>query len=257
LHGGEILVHTNIIIMKKHMVLVIIFLLTTQCFLQQVHAAQTLMSPQFFDLLQKEAFFTDAFSATDPAQLTDEQMQSILVGGIFAGSLPNVGVIVETAAGYGVATGLSGTAMGTVKKGLYTVSIKPIDGVEMRLPNNPLDLTGGENTKEYVVLMKNKSGSGSVVYEAPSFSLKSIWNTVQTVIRTTFSTLSQRFSQKPLPTITTTVGTSAEGFSGQENTVSVTVKLVNDVNGDGIVDTTDPLVPWANVSLTFTPSGKK
>ena len=237
----------------KRFVFLIFILVIPAFFVRPVYAADTLMSPQFFDVLQKQAFFNDAFSATDPAQMTDNQMKNVLVNGVFVGALPQVGVIIQTDTGYSVGTGLSGVATGAVAKGIYNVSINPLDGVQMLLPQNPLDLSGDATAKEFIVLMTNRNGKGTVVYEKIPFSFRTIWDTVQTFFRTSSTAIVQRFKGQQ---VEQAVAKPTQGFGGGSNTVSLIVKLVNDVNGNKKVDFVDPLVPWANVELTLIPVKK-
>lgn len=238
----------------KRFVFLIFILVTPYFFVRPVFASDTLMSPQVFDLLQKQAFFNDALSATDPATLSDTQATDLIMNGVFAGALPQIGVVFPNDTEYGAATGLSGAATGVIAKDIYNVSIKPIDGVQMQLPKNPLDLTGELTTKEYIVLMTNKKGKGTVVYEKTPITANDIWGTIKTFVRTTFTTIRLRLSGKQ---VVKTVTKPSQGFGGEDNTVFLTVKLVNDANGNKKADATEFLVPWANVELTFTPVNAK
>ncbi|HUD19836.1 MAG TPA: hypothetical protein VMR81_05310 [Patescibacteria group bacterium] len=208
------------------------------------HGAQTVkaadlqsVSPLLYSIAQEEASANQSITASNAANLTPQQLIDIVFKAQTAGMVESIGTITLSGTGYKGMTGITGTAIGQVPAGTYTIASQPVAGVTMTLPSRTMALSAMSiNTVD--IAMKLTSGGGRVAYRSAAFSWKSFQSTVTHV----WTSIVAWVMNKPTSPI----------MPGNTSQAVVVIRLYQDANNNGKYDDTEKLVPWANVPIMFT-----
>ncbi len=195
------------------------------------------VSSLLYSIAKEQTSASQSITASNAANLTPQQLVNIVFKAQTAGMVESIGTIALSANGYKGMSGITGTAVGQLPAGTYTISTQPVAGVTMTLPTRTMALSASSvNTID--IAMKLKSGSGRVEYRSEAFSLKNIPSAIVRLWNSFVVWVLDKPSKPILP-------------GNTEQTV-VVIRLYQDTNNNGTYDNGEKLVPWANVPVIFT-----
>lgn len=179
------------------------------------------VAPELYSAVQKRLFLENTLSASDPAKLSLEDLQSIILQSFTEGQMPSVGIMTKMGASYVATTGLSGRSAGMIPKGRYTIEMAPISNITMQLPAS-------------VII----SQPINEIFIGMGYSTqKDLINGLINMLKAWFG----KIFQPKIPAIPT----------DSVVPVGVIVELYHDVNNNGKKDADEKLVPWANLKVTL------
>lgn len=212
-------------------VVFVLFLLSVSCFSAPVFAADTptAVTPELYQVVLQKMYTEKILEGSDPATLTDEQVQAIASAVASASVMPKIGGIAKTQDGYVATTGTTGIARGVLPVGRYRVDVKTLDNFVFTILSKELIID--KNAGVYFGIgIQEKKGKGSVVAD--------ITSAVTGVVRW----MQQLFRKSSDSSTPVTVF----------DTNTVIMQSFHDVNGNGKPDSGEKPVEWANVLVTLT-----
>ncbi len=207
-----------------------------------------LIDPRLYATIQKNAAVEEMLKGRDPTVLTTEELNRIFEQTASLTTLPLIGNVFSQGDEYTFFTGLSGVAMGLVRKGEYDVSLDQVSGVEVTLPGRKV-ITRASDTNELLIAFRHVGGKGSVVVAGETQTGSLNWfDRIKIWLTSSGNRLFARLpfgKQEANPLI-------ADAVAGAfVSTMRYTVKLYNDENGNNQLDAEEKLVPWGNVPVKF------
>jgi hypothetical protein len=230
--------------------LFIVFILSNIFFSSPIAAADLpqAVTPELYTVLLQQMYAEKLLQGTDPATLSVDQIQAVASAVAQAATIPQIGNITGSQGQYVVSTGLTGIARGVVPVGRYRISVQPLDNFTILLATD--EITIDKNAAMYLGIgIQEKKGKGTIHIvqssknAAPS-SPNPFWTLVSRIQAWLFKTKPTTLS--PVVTPVTVLDTN-----------TIILQLFADANGNGVPDSGEKSVEWANLQVTLTKVSKE
>lgn len=250
--------------MKKTVFLLLLCSFGTLPMISIVYAQkQDAVDPGIYSAVQRKLTVDELLQGRDLETLSEEELDNIYTASLEAGSIPAIGRMKSQAGNsYVFETGLAGLSQGSVPKGLYRISIKPIDDIafilsgKTFLPRSPLQ-------NELAIGMREEKGKGEIIDVSDTLSRKIDAISLQKNSRIVLNRISGLFEYVKTSIINAITKFTQKGKNAptqypnplsqsSDQMLPVTIKLFTDTNSNGTIDPKEALVPWANVQITLT-----
>jgi len=210
---------------KKQVVLVL-FIITNVFFIPPVLAVETpsAVTPELYTVVMQKMVADQILAGTDPATLSQDQIQAIATAVAQRATIPRIGNITGTKGQYTVTTGITGIARGVLPVGRYKITLTPLKDFSFVLASD--EVTIDKYNATYIGIgireEKGKRWFGNFI-----------------------SWIQTKLFPKKLRARTPTPITDLD-------TNTLILQLFNDTNGNGVPDSGEKPVEWANLQVTLT-----
>ncbi len=209
-------------------------------FFYNSHTAQadTAVSPEIYKSLEQKLFIDETLKNRGPAQFSREELKDLIFQAASIGTIPQIGTISESEAGYSARTGLSGTARGQVRLAEYEISVEPINGIQVQMSH--YYVIPGVDQELAIGLYEQKGGALNFSKTAKNWreKLQQMW---------------EFFRKDYLAKIPFAGKYFNKTISSRQISVTVpfSLRLYKDGNANGRQDPGEQPVEWANVKVNL------